>query len=364
MNTTMVGYIKVNYHFKKSGVMMKTMKILKSAILVIAFAFTSCGTAITHKDNNITSTIATSSTADTDSTISTTTLPSNDSQKETKLTESLPKSEKTTIENKTTEISSQVTSENNNESLQTPIKNNAKIEKRIDEIFYPSTENGGKYAVKVISIDDSINIETNNCDTKLISASLIKLYVAGAVYEHIDSIKSYETYSGETEHLLRIMISQSDNSACNTLVTRLGNGDSASGMNSVNQYCKEHGFTNTEMNRLMLDFNGLENYTTPYDCCKILKAYYSNELAGSENVINYMKEQITRTKIPAGITDGTIVANKSGELSSVENDAAIIYADFGTYIMCAMTNDVYDTSSARNSIAMSASYIFDYLKNR
>lgn len=57
-----------------------------------------------------------------------------------------------------------------------------------------------------------------------------------------------------------------------------------------------------------------------------------------------------RTKIPSGITDGTVVANKTGELASVENDSAIIYSSNGVYIMCVMTQDLTNTAIARNAI--------------
>ena len=64
-----------------------------------------------------------------------------------------------------------------------------------------------------------------------------------------------------------------------------------------------------------------------------------------------MKNQLTRTKIPAGIPDGVIVANKTGELYTVENDSAVIYSENGDYILCIMTNDVQDTYKARNVIS-------------
>ena len=234
------------------------------------------------------------------------------------------------------------------------------INSRIHAIFAPVYNGGGKYCLKVISLHDNETIDVGNCDSKMTAASLIKLYVAGAVYEHMNSIKAYESYSGETENLISNMISLSDNNACNTLVKRLGNGDANTGMRVVNSFCNSHGFYNTQMNRLMLNFNGLENYTTTLDCCNILKSYYKNELKGSENIIRYMKAQTVRTKIPSGITDGTVVANKTGELANVENDSAIVYSSKGVYIMCAMTQNLSDTAAARNAIVQAASVVHQH----
>ena len=56
------------------------------------------------------------------------------------------------------------------------------------------------------------------------------------------------------------MITVSDNDAANTLVNWLGNGDNSAGMAKVNGFCQEHGFTSTQMNRLLLA--GKETATT------------------------------------------------------------------------------------------------------
>lgn len=230
----------------------------------------------------------------------------------------------------------------------------------IENAFYPVTSWGGVYSVRAENASGEIIFETDNSNERFVSASLIKLFVAGCVYERYDEVAYYEEYAGETDHLLEIMISQSDNTACNLLVTRLGGGDPAAGMDIVNGFCKLHDYPNTEMNRLMLDFNGLENYTSVSDCCRILKDYYDNTLAGSQNVIRFMHEQTVRTKIPA-LLDNAVVANKTGELAAVENDTAVIYTFKGDYIIAIMTNDLADTASARNAIAQASLIIYDHI---
>ncbi len=94
------------------------------------------------------------------------------------------------------------------------------------------------------------------------AASLIKLFVAGTVYEQQDNLAGQESYNGETEALVRSMIRVSDNDAANALVRRLGFGDAAAGMQKVNDYCAEHGYSDTHIGRLLLDFNASDdNYT-------------------------------------------------------------------------------------------------------
>lgn len=233
---------------------------------------------------------------------------------------------------------------------------------KITELFAPLSNSGSKYSVFAVSLNDSSKIiSVGNTVSKMVSASLIKLYVAGTVYKRMDDIKEFERYSGETESLLEDMISKSDNDACNILVKRLGDGDPEKGMREVNIFCKNNRFLLTEMNRLMLDFNGLENYTTTSDCCNFLTKCYRNELKGSERIVEYMKEQTITTKIPRGIADEIVVANKTGELSSVENDVAIIYAESDDYILCIMTNDLQDSSAARELIVQVSEEVYDYM---
>lgn len=340
---------------------MKPKKKLCMCVMAVMVMLTGCGGAEIRSTSNDPSTvqiITSRQTYDTisgssaaDSTIQTThceTSTMTDSSKLSKTTASNQGKANTDIQttNVTTTTAAKVTA-----------NTGSGIDSRIHAIFAPVYNGGGKYCLKVISLHDNETIDVGNCDSKMTAASLIKLYVAGAVYEHMNSIKAYESYSGETENLISNMISLSDNNACNTLVKRLGNGDANTGMRVVNSFCNSHGFYNTQMNRLMLNFNGLENYTTTLDCCNILKSYYNNELKGSESIIGYMKAQTVRTKIPSGITDGTIVANKTGELASVENDSAIVYSSKGVYIMCAMTQDLSNTVLARNAIVQASATI-------
>lgn len=103
------------------------------------------------------------------------------------------------------------------------------------------------------------------------AASLIKLYIMGAVYEDYDSLSA--TYGKDKlDDNLNSMITVSDNDAANTLVNYLGGGDDAAGMARVNKFCQDHGYTSTSMGRLLLaDNSNGDNYTSVKDCGKFLK---------------------------------------------------------------------------------------------
>lgn len=207
-------------------------------------------------------------------------------------------------------------------------------------------------------------------DTPMQAASLIKLYIMGAVYENYGTIAQSHN-SEEIDSNISAMISVSDNYAANTLVNWLGNGNDAAGMAKVNNFCQEHGFTSTQMNRLLLagKENG-DNYTSVKDCGTFLKQIYqvvngtlpSSTLANADAMYFQLKTQQRKNKIPAQLPEGVGTANKTGELDTVENDAAIIYdtAKGIDLVVCFMSQDLTDTGAAQSTIAVDARAIYGY----
>lgn len=207
-------------------------------------------------------------------------------------------------------------------------------------------------------------------DTPMQAASLIKLYIMGAVYENYGTIAQSHN-SEEIDSNISAMISVSDNDAANTLVNWLGNGNDAAGMAKVNNFCQEHGFTSTQMNRLLLagKENG-DNYTSVKDCGTFLKQIYqvvngtlpSSTLANADAMYFQLKTQQRKNKIPAQLPEGVGTANKTGELDTVENDATIIYdtAKGIDLVVCFMSQDLTDTGAAQSTIAADARAIYGY----
>ena len=207
-------------------------------------------------------------------------------------------------------------------------------------------------------------------DTPMQAASLIKLYIMGAVYENYDELAQSHSSDGLDQNI-SAMISVSDNDAANTLVKWLGNDDASAGMAKVNAFCQAHGFTSTQMNRLLLASkeNG-DNYTSAKDCGTFLKQIYqivngtlpSSTLANAEAMYFQLKTQQRKNKIPAQLPEGVGTANKTGELDTVENDAAIIFdtAKGIDLVVCFMSQDLTDTDAAQNTIAADARAIYGY----
>ena len=59
--------------------------------------------------------------------------------------------------------------------------------------------------------------------------------------------------------------------------------------------------------------------------------------------------------------DDVVTANKTGELSDTENDAAIIFAPKSTYILSVMSTSLQDRNNAQQMIRELSAMIYDYL---
>ena len=195
------------------------------------------------------------------------------------------------------------------------------------------------------------------------AASLIKLYIMGAVYENYDSvIRQYGKESVDSS--LYSMITVSDNDAANTLVSYLGGGNSTAGMQAVNSFCQAHDYTKTSMGRLLLADNTQgDNYTSTDDCAHFLQEIYEEEDSDyphASDMYTLLKAQTRRNKIPAQLPQDVKTANKTGELSNVENDAGIIYDSENDLVIVFMSQNLSDTSAAQNTIASLSREIYDY----
>lgn len=233
------------------------------------------------------------------------------------------------------------------------------LEDQLDDMLQLSkSAAGGRWSVYVKNLNSGIF--TARDDTQMKAASLIKLFVMGAVYNHYETLT--QTNGKETvDRLLNIMITVSDNDAANQLVTMLGDGDSAAGRQIVTEYCEDQGYSDTSMGRMLLEESPTgENYTSVGDCADFLETLYVKDFDYSEEMLGLLQSQQRRTKIPAQIPDGVKIANKTGELSGIENDVAIVFGDKNPYIICFMTDGLTDSSTAVECIAEMSGKIYGF----
>lgn len=193
-----------------------------------------------------------------------------------------------------------------------------------------------------------------------VAASLIKLFVAGAYLQAVEQGELEDTWQAELER----MITQSSNDDCNTLIDVLGQGDAAAGKAAVNQFAAALDCGDTALNRKMLEISDQENYTSPRDCGRLLRAVWEGTFVSaqaSETIRAYLEQQTRRNKIPAGLPAGVRCGNKTGELANVENDAAIVWTEDGAYVLCVMVSDTPAPGTTQSQIAHLSQSVYQYL---
>lgn len=235
----------------------------------------------------------------------------------------------------------------------------AEIESAIDGI-------DGEWAVYLKNTETNEYISINS--HPMYSASLIKLFIMNAVYEKLELGELQKT--DKIASLLQEMITVSDNDASNELVEILGNGDFDAGLEVENDCTARYGFSDTKQQCDLQDVRTHpakgRNYTSVNDCGRLLEGICRKNLTSytaSEEMIDLLCGQQVKYKIPSGVPDDAFVANKTGEMTGVQNDAAIIYSPNCLYILCIMSNELTADDagySAINKIINISSMVYDY----
>ena len=205
-----------------------------------------------------------------------------------------------------------------------------------------------------VQILNSENPTIDVSNQQIQAASVMKMFVMGAVYDNYESMISRYGQS-YVDSQLHSMITVSDNNAWVNLVTMLGYGNYSAGTNLVTNWSRAHGYNSTSM--IPVEYG---NYTSVRDTTKMLSDIYYGNLKYSDRMLSLLKQQQRTWKIPAGVPQGVVTANKTGELYNTENDVAIIYAPSGPYILSVLSTNLKSTSNAQNVIRSISSLVYNF----
>lgn len=227
-------------------------------------------------------------------------------------------------------------------------------------------EYDGDWSVYVKNLSTNEDFVVN--DRPMKSASVMKLFIMGTVYKAFESGELERT--DEIMALVNDMIQYSDNEDSNRLLYLLGDSDYAAGIAKVDEFIQTYGFS-----EMTFEYNGFNNAATvtssdhynqvsAKDCGKLLEDIYRRNWV-SRAVSNEMEamllSQNTRYKIPAGLPEGVLCGNKTGEMSRTENDAAIIYAEDCDYILVVLSSDWGSKDNAISRIRSISGMVYEYL---
>lgn len=195
------------------------------------------------------------------------------------------------------------------------------------------------------------------------SASMIKVFILAEAMEKVSKGEVYlnepmvlhrddkvggagilNGYPDETtftmEEVLRLMITESDNTATNMMIDRLG-------MESINQYMRSHGYQSSVLRRKMMDTEavkaGRENMTSAKDLGTFFSRLYQNQCVSDEydpKMRDILFQQTDTECFPSALPMAHI-AHKTGELDGLYHDGGIIYEENGQDFVLVVLTDSY-----------------------
>lgn len=154
------------------------------------------------------------------------------------------------------------------------------------------------------------------------------------------------------EEMIRRMIVRSSNLATNLLIEKVGASTVMDLMRRIEAY-------DIRVLRGVEDEKafaaGMNNAVTAHDLLVVLDAIAGGTAvskAGSERMIDILKAQEFNEKIPAGLPPGTPVAHKTGDITGVHHDAAVVFPPGEKpYVLVVLTAGFQDEKEADGVIA-------------
>lgn len=162
------------------------------------------------------------------------------------------------------------------------------------------------------------------------------------------------------EELMRRMIVRSSNLGTNLLIELVG-------APRVMDLMRRLGANDIRVLRGVEDEKafeaGLNNVTTARDLLIVMKAIAERKAVtpgASAAMVGILRAQEFREKIPAGVPPGVVVANKTGSITRISHDAAIVYPPGREpYILVVLTRGYQDGNDASKVIASISEAVWD-----
>lgn len=161
--------------------------------------------------------------------------------------------------------------------------------------------------------------------------------------------------------LAYFMIIESSNLATNILIEKVG-------AENVMQRMKAFHANDIRVLRGVEDLKafhqGLNNTTTAFDMLLLMKAVARHEaisFAASEDMLKILADQTFKTKIPALLPAGTKVAHKTGHITAIDHDAAIITHPNGQQYVLVVLTKGFEQAEAEKHIAEISRNLFDLI---
>lgn len=161
--------------------------------------------------------------------------------------------------------------------------------------------------------------------------------------------------------LIEHMITQSSNLATNILIERAD-------AKRVTALLRELGADSMQVLRGVEDLKafeaGLNNTTTARDLGVVMAAVQGSDRftpASRDSMLAILERQHFRENIPAGVPEGTRVANKTGWITAHNHDAAVVFPpDAPPYVLTVMVRGIEDQTVAAALVAELSRLVWAY----
>ena len=235
-------------------------------------------------------------------------------------------------------------------------------------------------AVYVWNYEDGSYVDIN-ADEIFAAASIIKLPVLVQLFKAIerndltiyDEMELTEYFRTEgsgslqfkaggskysIDDLARIMITESDNSATNMLVAKLGS------MTNINSAIRNWGLKKTYLQNWLPDLAGT-NRTTAREMAAILYNIDNPDFLSTssrERIFDYMGHVHNNRLIHAGLGTGATFLHKTGDIGTMLGDAGIVYTPNNQkYIVVILANRPHNSPLGKEFIVRASELIYSGL---
>ncbi len=161
------------------------------------------------------------------------------------------------------------------------------------------------------------------------------------------------------DELSRRMITESDNSATNMLMSKVGS------MTDVNSMIRSWGLKNTAVQTWLPDYKG-NNHSTALDLAQMLYNIDENPDFLTEEsrlrMLDYMGHVHNNRLIQAGLGNGAVFLHKTGDIGTMLGDAGIVIApNSKKYIVVILANRPHNSIAGKDFIVHASEIIYNHM---
>jgi len=207
-------------------------------------------------------------------------------------------------------------------------------------------------------IDLTVEVPIVNQFSSIIDGSLFSLSMES---EKDEILYPFLNQKLSIYDIMEKMITHSSNLATNILMEYTG----ADSIGSTLREIKADGVLVIRGVEDLKAYNmGLNNMTSAYGMMKVMEAVYNSELVADsshQEMIEILKRQHYNSMIPAGLASDVVVAHKTGSITKIAHDAALVFPpNSAPYVLVILTRGWDDHAAAQKVGARISAKVYDY----